>query len=132
MHREAGAGGERYKGIETEFADAAAEQIVEARLRHAEASRAPVWVICHPDTASVIAIIRLERSFMFSASAGVSSSASHTLSKNSVVIASSPSVPAAATPPSPYPVSPFAASSFGCVTDVDRTREGGDIDQTEF
>ena len=36
MNREAGAGGERHQGIEAEFADAAAQQIVEARLRHAE------------------------------------------------------------------------------------------------
>src|SRR5271165_2559756 len=47
---------------------------------------ASVWVTCHPATASLIAIIRLERSFMFAASVGVSSSASHTLSKTSMVI----------------------------------------------
>src|SRR5437667_4194132 len=50
---------------------------------------ASVWVTRHPDTASLIAMIRLERSFMFSASVGVFSSASHTLSKTSMVIASS-------------------------------------------
>ncbi len=36
---------------------------------------ASVWESCHADTASLIAIISRERSFMFSASVGVSSSA---------------------------------------------------------
>src|SRR5260370_28493136 len=36
MHREAGTRGECHQGIETELADAAAQQIVEARLRYPE------------------------------------------------------------------------------------------------
>jgi hypothetical protein len=46
---------------------------------------------------------------MFSASVGVSSSASHTLSKTSVIIAFSSSVPAIERSPNPHPVPPFAA-----------------------
>jgi hypothetical protein len=48
-----------------------------------------------------------------------------------VVIAFSPSVPAAATPPNPHPVSPFAASSLKGVEHVDHICECGDIDYPE-
>src|ERR1700691_4800708 len=39
VHGESGAGGDRDEGVETEFADTAAQQVIEARLSHAETLR---------------------------------------------------------------------------------------------
>jgi hypothetical protein len=63
--REAGVGGEGHQGIETEFADAAAQQIVQTRLRHTQACCRCTLRQMPCRHGSLIAIVRLERSFMF-------------------------------------------------------------------
>src|SRR5690606_41032633 len=77
------------KRIHPEFVDLPAHQVRHARLRHAKTARGfgrrPSMIV---DLFSR-AIISAERSFMFSASGGVSSMASHTLAKVSLVIVSS-------------------------------------------
>jgi hypothetical protein len=131
MHREAGARGERHQSIEAELADTAAQQVVQARLRHAEPSRS----LCLGDipcrTASLTAMMRRERSFMFPVRSGCLPTHPRRFQRNRWSSPPRQLFPQLRRRQIHIPFLSLPCFPLECAEHVNRIPDGGDVDHSE-